>query len=311
MDEGAILIDQDGEVVLSNPAATHLLGLPYEQLVGIEPRSPHWRTIRENGMPFEHEQRPSTITLTTGRPVRDVVIGVLVGDAPIRWLKLNCTPIFDAEGRTVTGAVMSMSDITALKRTESELTEKIRALQAAKIELELGRHELATINDQLRELAERDGLTGLKNRRALYERLEQECALAHRGGPDFSLLLIDVDHFKIFNDTYGHQVGDTVLTELANAFQQQARSSDFVARFGGEEFAILLPHTNQAGAAQCAGRLVQRVRALPFEFRRVTISVGCATYDGQGDTPTSIVERADRALYTVKRLGRDGWQSAA
>lgn len=169
--------------------------------------------------------------------------------------------------------------------------------------------ELQDANARLTELSYHDALTGIANRRALEERLQAECQAARRSGLPLSLLMIDVDCFKPYNDHYGHLAGDAVLVQLARLIANALpRQTDFVARFGGEELVALLPYTDSQGASVVAEQILQRVRNqhIQHEFSPVapmlTVSIGIATGDLQPDT---LLDHADRALYTAKNGGRD------
>ena len=164
---------------------------------------------------------------------------------------------------------------------------------------------------QLRALTLLDGLTGISNRRHFDEQLDVEIRRARRAGTSVALLLIDVDHFKSFNDAFGHQQGDQCLRAIAKAIGALVcRSGDLAARYGGEEFAVLLPETDLAGATELADALRITVRALGLEHTSgssVTISIGAAALlprqqDASGDV---LVQAADRALYQAKAAGRD------
>ncbi len=164
----------------------------------------------------------------------------------------------------------------------------------------------------LRALALQDGLTGIGNRRLFDERLPMEWRRAVRTGRPMSLLMIDVDHFKRFNDTHGHPRGDDCLRQIARAVAGSAgRPADVVARYGGEEFAVLLPDTSQEGAYEVAQRAHEAVRRLEVPCgvagnARVTVSVGLATaVRPQEGGAGALVRAADRALYAAKAAGRD------
>ncbi|MGB6190991.1 MAG: diguanylate cyclase, partial [Terracidiphilus sp.] len=171
---------------------------------------------------------------------------------------------------------------------------------------------LMAAKQKLEELAGLDGLTGIPNRRTLDQRLEFEMQAARRSGQPVSLLMIDVDLFKLLNDSRGHLVGDSYLVQVAHALRNSlSRTNDFVARYGGEEFVILLPATSDAGAVRIAGRLHHDIAALRLEHplspsAYLTISVGCTTGDSLGHHPgTALIETADRAMYLAKKLGRN------
>ncbi len=168
------------------------------------------------------------------------------------------------------------------------------------------RHEvLVEMNQKLRSMSITDELTGLYNRRHFDERLSMEVESAHRYHHTLSCLMIDLDHFKQINDTYGHAVGDQVLCEIARIFEQQTRVVDLVARYGGEEFVILLPQTDAKGAYVLAERIRSRVMEHAFcepMNLAITVSIGCASFDDDGLTnAVHLVKRADEALYEAKR----------
>lgn len=165
---------------------------------------------------------------------------------------------------------------------------------------------------QLRDLATTDELTGLANRRALLQQAEAELDRAKRYGRPFSLLMLDLDHFKRVNDTYGHDVGDKVLEALARSGEKALRDSDVLGRLGGEEFAAILPETTAEKAREVAERLregVGRVRveepSAPDGAVQVTISVGVAEFNEQRPTVDAVLKAADKALYQAKETGRN------
>jgi two-component system cell cycle response regulator len=167
----------------------------------------------------------------------------------------------------------------------------------------------ANLLERVKQMAATDGLTELANRRSFDEVLDRELLRAGRTDGRLSIVLIDVDQFKALNDTYGHVVGDTVLREIAAALRSCGREYDTIARFGGEEFAAVLPGCSAALALQVAERLrvaiAEGTKAVP-----VTASCGVATYPYDGIDATSLVEAADAALYAAKRAGRDTVRSA-
>ncbi len=166
-----------------------------------------------------------------------------------------------------------------------------------------------TLNDdQLREAAHTDFLTGLRNRRSMIDLLEQQRLVTEREGSCFGVLLIDLDHFKTFNDRYGHACGDYVLTETARVMRSSVRSSDVVARWGGEEFLVMTPSTGTRGAGVVAEDLRRAIESQPLHFAgralNVTATVGVATSSGQQRIKETL-KLADQALYSGKELGRN------
>lgn len=165
------------------------------------------------------------------------------------------------------------------------------------------------LRESLREQSIRDGLTGLFNRRYLEETLAREVARAAREQAPLSLLMIDLDHFKHVNDTYGHSAGDRVLQAVADLLQRQVRSGDIVCRYGGEEFAVLLPETSTDHAVARAEELRQTAQSLelpgPSSSASLSLSVGVATFPTHGRRSADLVRASDAALYAAKRNGRN------
>lgn len=165
------------------------------------------------------------------------------------------------------------------------------------------------LNMKLEELAITDPLTGLRNRRAFDASVAQEIAIVQRRGTPLSLLMLDVDHFKRVNDSLGHDGGDKVLQAIAAHMKACARTVDVVARVGGEEFAVILPSTDEAGAHEVGERMRRAVEGGPWPEMPVTISVGVATLT-DGEDAERIYGRADAALYAAKQAGRNRVQQA-
>ncbi|HEY5947988.1 MAG TPA: diguanylate cyclase, partial [Kofleriaceae bacterium] len=171
-------------------------------------------------------------------------------------------------------------------------------------------HELAEANTRLAQLAVTDGLTGLYNHRHLHERLSLEVERSQRSGLPLSLLMLDVDHFKQFNDTFGHPAGDEVLRQLARVLNDTRRANDVVARYGGEEFAVILVDTAKFTAAKVAERVRERIAGHDFSDAaqragKISVSIGVATFPDDGSDAEGLVRAADTALYAAKRAGRN------
>jgi len=166
------------------------------------------------------------------------------------------------------------------------------------------------LRQALRNQSIRDPLTGLYNRRYLEEMLERETRRAVRSEQGLGVLMLDLDHFKKFNDTYGHDAGDTVLRETASFLLKSVRAEDIVCRFGGEEFLVILPQANLKVSQARAERIRSKLRELTVLHQgqplgMVTVSVGVAELPRHGTTPKELIEAADAALYRAKKAGRD------
>lgn len=170
-------------------------------------------------------------------------------------------------------------------------------------------HAMVEANRQLADMATRDPLTGVLNARGYYAASDSQISRALRGGAPFSVLFIDLDHFKKINDTHGHEAGDTVLREVAACLRRNCRDSDMVGRIGGEEFSIFLPDTDLSGATRLAEKLRADIEALMPEITtgplRVTASIGVARSSHGHKTIADIQRLADQAMYEAKRQGRN------
>ncbi|MFJ7729696.1 sensor domain-containing diguanylate cyclase [Neobacillus sp. NPDC097160] len=197
---------------------------------------------------------------------------------------------------------------TTKKQMEEAYIKKDLAfakLEQIYLEIEKKQIELMEINSGLVEISNTDKLTGIPNRRFFQEKLEEQIEWYRKEQKTFSLLIIDIDHFKKVNDTYGHQIGDIVLVKLAIILKNQARPEDIPARFGGEEFTIILPNTDVEEAIAIAQNLNQKVEIAEWkETGSLTISIGAATFTKK-DTEESIMKNADQALYASKEMGRN------
>jgi len=209
-------------------------------------------------------------------------------DGSMVWMEMNARLVRDPATGCPQGVVTVMRDITERKRFE----------------------------DKLSAMALTDGLTGISNCRSFDESLEREWKRTLREGSEISLLLLDIDNFKRFNDLYGHQVGDDCLRAVATAISGAVRATDIAARYGGEEIAIILPSTFTAGAVEVAEKVRSAIAALrlghegnPGEGGRLTVSIGVATaLARQGGTirmPESLLLAADNAMYKAKHEGRN------
>ncbi|MBN2700584.1 MAG: diguanylate cyclase [Methylohalobius sp. ZOD2] len=199
-------------------------------------------------------------------------------------------------------------------RLKAEIEQRKRQAQ----ELIAVADQLKQANEQLRQLSFHDGLTGLHNRRYFDEFLEREFKRAQRTGSSLALIMIDIDHFKTYNDRFGHQAGDECLRRISASFNQVVnRANDLIARYGGEEFSVILPDTDQAGALAVAENLRRAVEALCIvhpdsPFGIVTISEGIVTHRPKPkDRLDALIEAADNALYHSKRSGRNRVSVAA
>lgn len=214
-------------------------------------------------------------------------------------------------------ALFAIQDVTSLteaienhRQALKKVMEEMEERQKAQAELVKYAEELQKLNRYLKEQAIRDGLTGLFNHRYFYQVLRRDFLLADRHRSDIGCILIDLDHFKSINDSYGHPCGDLVLKEVAYLIRDEVRSTDLVARYGGEEFAVLLPHTALAGAKVIAEQIRIRIEKHTFWHDscplRITASLGISSRDTHlPNLPEELLAFADKALYRAKATGRN------
>jgi diguanylate cyclase (GGDEF)-like protein/PAS domain S-box-containing protein len=288
----AFVLDTDCKVIIWNRACERLTGVPAGEMIGTQD---HWRSFYDTRRPtladLVIQQRTNEIDRLYVRASRNVeMAGQMCAeswcDMPRcgrrRYLAVDASPIFDDQGR-----------LAAVVQTLRDMTEE----KAAQIALE--------------QLATRDGLTGLANRRCFDDTLRAEWARAMRQHQPLSLLMVDVDNFKAYNDANGHLGGDECLKRIAAAVASEMRANDLVARYGGEEFAVILPNQALKGAAIVAERIRARVEQLRVQHgrednRHVTVSIGAATAIAASDAePSRLVATADAALYRAKHMGRN------
>lgn len=288
------VLDPEGKVMIWNNACERLTNVKAEDIIGTKD---HWKAFYEKPRAcladLVLEERTDEIErLYAAHSVKDdVFVGVRAENWAVMpraskrlYLAINCGPIYDDDGHMI-AVVETLRDMTEQKRAE----------------------------EALHSLAHKDGLTNLANRRSFDMKLEADLMHAQRKEEEIALLLCDVDHFKLYNDTYGHQAGDECLKKVAKVIEKQAlRPTDLAARYGGEEFAIILPNTTPAGAQKVAERLRGAIYDLNLEHEssltndRVTISVGAACLIPKSDLlATSFIEKADEALYQAKEGGRN------
>lgn len=229
----------------------------------------------------------------SAEPIGKTVVFENFNDIDDCWYQLQETLISWFDGRTAKYSIAV--DISRLKEMQNALSE--------------AHAELSLKNRELERLAVTDNLTGISNRRKLDDALTLEIDRANRYGGPFSVLLIDVDNFKMVNDTHGHQVGDIVLKTIASILKKNVRRIDTAGRWGGEEFMVVCPSTVLADAIALAEKLRQAVATYTFPaVCHTTCSFGVAQYR-DGEPPEKMVTRADSALYQAKARGRNRIES--
>ncbi|MFN8582957.1 MAG: diguanylate cyclase [Gemmatimonadaceae bacterium] len=282
--------DLSGRVTYVSPSSERVLGFVPDELQRMTP----FAIVH----PDDSERlRKHLDAVIRGEPQPAIACRMLHKSGRHVWLETMWRPIVNRDGKTVR-LQASARDITERKEYERQLEEAQRKLTVQQ-------DRLREANMRLEALATQDGLTGLKNRRSFEERTLDEIARARRGHRPLSVLLMDIDHFKQFNDSFGHPRGDEVLREVSAHIRQVLRDTDFAARYGGEEFAVLLPDTDRTGAHQLAERLRDSIEHGPWTARPITVSLGVGSLSAEVVTLEALIDQADRALYISKQNGRN------
>ncbi|MCC6985875.1 MAG: GGDEF domain-containing protein [Anaerolineales bacterium] len=284
--EMVFVLDANETIIDANAVAQKWLGKPLEQILGRDPIEVfrEWPQLLQRFFFMEYHREE-----------------VELPSDPARTFEVISTPILNNDGN-LEGRVILAYDITARKKLENQLTTANRELQN---QLE----ENERLRAQLQEQAIRDPLTGVFNRRYFTEALESETARAARENIPFSLIILDVDHFKKVNDTYGHKCGDQVLKSLASFLLENTRRSDIVCRFGGEEFVVLMPDAAVVDAHDRAELFRKKfeVLLLACDDRQIhaTFSAGVASFPTHAGSGEALLAAADEALYRSKAGGRN------
>ncbi|MDX1975644.1 MAG: PleD family two-component system response regulator [Rickettsiales bacterium] len=208
---------------------------------------------------------------------------------------------------------MGINDYLTVPVDKNEMTARLRT----QIRRKRYQEALKSQYQQSISMAVTDGLTGLYNRHYLNTHLENMVKQAVKNGKNLGLMIMDMDHFKSVNDTYGHDVGDQVLKQLAEIIIKMSRSTDLAARFGGEEFVILMPEADPQSALNAANRMREMVESTPFKISsephelKKTISIGVSNIHSEGDSAEALLKRADEALYSAKKSGRNQVKTSA
>ena len=290
---GLLIIDSKGRIVLANSAFVEASGCAADQLQGKLVSDLDWTDAKSGNKELDFDWLAS---MREGEAQPSVMLQ-LNGPTP-RTLMVNCAPILGEAG-TCRGVLASLEDVTELKNKEVELEGMLQ-------ELTHSQKEIRSHNEHLRALAMQDPLTECMNRRAFFERFEQEWSRAARYGHELSCVILDLDYFKSINDNYGHGAGDEVLKTVGKVLAETARDVDFVCRYGGEEFCVMLPHVDRTGALIAAERFrVAIEQNVSINDTNVTASIGVSGLKLGAENPQAMVEQADIALYSAKHQGRN------
>ncbi|MGI9289691.1 MAG: EAL domain-containing protein [Gammaproteobacteria bacterium] len=301
--EGVLIIDEYGQIIMGNSAFLRLIGLRNRNLVGRSINDFSWylaptagETLRpaSSGLPWQKAHRGDGVQ--SGVPM-----GLKVVDQDMKMLIVNSSPILDGEGKPH-GVLATFDDVSELQEKNNELQKTMKTLEKSK-------DEIKRQNQELQFLATRDPMTNCLNRRAMLETFSGIFNEARLERKALCCAMIDIDHFKAFNDHYGHAAGDKVIKFVATTLNSGTRTGDVVARYGGEEFCLALPGLTVKDATKVGESLRLAVtKNFPKIFecsRDLTISVGIASILDHRDELENMINRADDALYFSKNNGRN------
>lgn len=284
------LHDVSGRILYVSPSSERVLGYSPDEVARMAPFA---LVVPEDSARLHRHFEE----LVRGAPATSHACRMRHKAGRVLWLEMMWRAITDEEGRVVQ-VQASSRDVTERKDYERQLEDARRTLQAQQ-------ERLLEANASLAALAAQDGLTGLRNRRAFEERMTEELLRMRRSAQPVALLLLDIDDFKTFNDSFGHPRGDEVLRQVARHLSRAVRDSDLAVRYGGEEFAVILPGSDLTSAGEVAERLRAAIEGAHWSERPITVSVGVAVAATPAATLPDLLEHADRALYRSKQDGRN------
>ena len=285
------MLDENANVVMWNKGAEAISGYSAEEVLG---HQGIWELLYPDEA-YRHSIFSKAMDIIErGESLIDFETIITAKDGTEYDLSWNTQDLKDIDGKTV-GSIAIARDVTSLK----ESSRKLESLAA----------ELKKSNEKLTELSYIDALTNIPNRRAYEEKLNKELEASHCSGKELSLLMVDVDSFKEYNDLYGHELGDITLFRVANQIRAILdRKTDFVARYGGEELVLILPNTSLEEAKRLSESILQSIINLNIEHKHspfnsvLTVSIGMASTNNSFN---NLVRHADEALYVAKKKGRN------
>ena len=291
--EGLLVLDKNERIVLANQAFQTATGTTLNELVGKQAHSlPFVTREGSNGL------TPWRKSLDSGTKIRGQILGMDSAKEGDMTYSVSCAPILDDKGNS-RGVLASFEDVTQLERKKNELTEMVFQLDAST-------KEITRQNVELERLATTDPLTGCNNRRSFLQKFDSLWNSSTRYNQPLTAFMVDIDHFKSVNDNYGHATGDEVLRQVGLTLREASREADIVCRFGGEEFAVILPNTSLEDGRRVAEKIRQTIAALEFsQDLTITASIGVSSLCQSPTSPQDLLEQADKCLYVAKRNGRN------
>jgi len=295
LSEGVLILDNKGSIMLSNKTFCEKVGLEEKKLLGKSAASLAWEVKKvENSYPWldvvKNQQKVSS------RPI------IYKQGKVKKTFMVNASPV-EGEGEKIRGVICTFDDVTALEEKNAELVQAMEVIEKSKEEITQKNHELSI-------LASTDSLTGCLNRRSFFDDVTPKFKNLNTESP-MTCLMVDIDHFKNVNDNYGHGVGDIVIVAMANVLKSTVRKNDYVCRYGGEEFCVVLVGTTTEFGIELGERIRDRVSKLRFEDSKetedlhITASLGVTDSTCNAENIEDFIDQADQALYYSKENGRN------
>ena len=288
MTEAVVITDTNEDILLANSEFLKLVGLKLDEIKGVSLNRFEWKG-KKDIMPW-------SLSLQKSKRVKGIQISIVKPNGKERLLIVNSTPIYE-EGK-LTGLMVTMNDVTIL-HTQNE------KIKTAMVDLRSSHEQIQSQNEVLKKMSMQDPLTGCLNRRAFFEIFGQEWSGTDRYDYELSCIMMDIDFFKKINDNYGHSKGDEVLKTVSALIQEHLRKTDYVCRYGGEEFCLLMTHTDIDNAAAAAEKIRALIEASKPGQLRTTVSIGITSRRLNAGSPEELIDQADKALYHSKHNGRN------
>jgi len=291
--EGVIILDENERIVLANSTFSKRLEVDPGSLIGRKASSLNWKALHSTERPQNY---PWFIATEQKETQTGIPMTFETREGEQRVFMVNSSPIMDAKDN-VRGAMATFDDVTQMEKKNSDLNAALRLLRVS-------RDKVQQQNQELEVLATRDPLTNCLNRRSFFMQLEQAFSHAKQNGEELSVIMCDIDHFKLVNDTHGHAKGDDVIRAVAHQISSCLRSDDALGRYGGEEFCAFLPRMGILQVTALAERIRQQIEKSGGRIK-TTSSFGVTALKFGAASPPDLINQADEAMYLSKQTGRN------
>ena len=296
MPEGLLVTDKKNRIVMANETLLSSIGLSSDQVIGKRPGSLSWVTSEGT----HSRDLPWVQSTADAQPKQEQLMRYKMPGGSERFFSINASPVI-GERSEQEGSVVTIRDVTQIEEHRAELEQMLMKLRCS-------RDEVQTQNRELQILANQDPLTGCLNRRSFFEGFRAAWSDSVEEDTRLSCLMIDVDHFKRVNDDHGHQVGDSVLKAVSMVLRQSFTSPATVGRYGGEEFCVMVPHTDAESSTALAEHVRKRIESIRFSetpHLQITASFGVSSRMKGVEKMEDLIRQADECLYHAKNTGRN------